>query len=329
MTRMPALLAPDELIRTEPLPGSPAWLAQRRTGIGGSDVAAALGVSPWMSPYELWLDKRGELPPREDVEGRMRWGVLVEPLVLQEYERITGCAISRPRMLRSETHPWMLANLDGLRVDHTRVVEAKTARTAEGWGEPGSDEVPEHYLLQGQHYMAITGIALTDFAVLIGGSDFRIYTVPADAELQAMLIEAEATFWQRVLDADPPPVVSVDDARHRWGRLTAKGAVQADESALQAVEELRQASSEHKALEGLIETRKANLMAALGADGDTLVDARGRPLVTWKLAAAPQRFDLEAFAAEQPTLAAHYTRAGTPSRRFLLKPAPTTTGVRP
>jgi len=101
--------------------------------------------------------------------------------------------------------PWTAVTSDG------RVLEVKTASSAEGWGEPGSDEIPDDCLCQAQHYLLVTGLKTADVAVLIGGHDFRLYEVAADKELQEIMAMQEAEFWQRVEAGDPPPTRSLAD----------------------------------------------------------------------------------------------------------------------
>jgi putative phage-type endonuclease len=179
-------------------------VAERFTGIGGSDAAPALGISPWKSPLELFLDKREKRVGIGTLEA-MRWGTLLEPVIRQEYSNLTRRVVRMPEgTLRHPRHKFMLAHVDGV-TDDGRIFEAKTARSAEGWGRTGTDEVPHHYLVQVQHYMAVSGLSAADIAVLIGGSDFRIYEILADTELQGEIIEGEREFWKLVEDGTPPP----------------------------------------------------------------------------------------------------------------------------
>lgn len=292
------------------------WLAERRRGIGGSDAAAVVGLSKYRTPFEVYQDKRGEIPPIDDNES-MLWGRVLEPVIRQQYAERTGRTVLMPEtILRHPRHEFMLANLDGF-TDDKRVVEIKTARTAQGWGEPGSDEVPQEYLLQTQHYMAVTGFVVADVAVLIGGSDFRLYEVPADAELQEMLIDAEAEFWKRIVDGNPPEPVSLADIRARFGSYSTAGAVEASPDVVAAVETLKALKEQHKALEASEDTAKAIIMGALG-DKDTLV-SQGATLVTWKAAKARELFDSKSFKAAHPALYQEFTKAGEPSRRLLIK----------
>lgn len=294
-----------------------AWLEQRRTGIGGSDAAAVLGVSKWRTPLSVWLDKTGQSDGSAETEP-MRWGTLLEPVIKQEYAERTGREVIAPGFLRHHQHQFMVANVDGITRDD-RVVEVKTSRSADGWGEPGSDQVPEDYLLQVQHYMAVTELPVADIAVLIGGSDFRIYTVPADAELQAMMVDAEAAFWRTVVDLTPPAPVSFADAVAMYGRSARKDSVTvATHDVLTALASLHATRAHLAEVEAREEEQKAIIMKAMG-EHDTLVDAAGKVLATWKLSAAPKRFDAKALAAAHPDIHAAFLKEGEASRRFLIK----------
>ena len=292
------------------------WLAARQTGIGGSDVAAILGLSKWRTPLSVYLEKRGESAPQDDNES-MLWGRVLEPVIRQQYADRTGRAVRVPsELIRSAARPWMIANLDGM-TDCGRVVEIKTARTSMGWGDPGTDEIPNDYLLQVQHYMAVTGFPVCDVAVLIGGSDFRMYEVPADLELHDMLAQAEAQFWETVQRGEPPAPVSYADVQAMFGRASKSATVEASNDALSALERIRKASEAVKLLEEDIERDKALVMAELG-ESDTLVSG-GSTVATWRAASAPRRFDSKSFKAAHPDIYAQLETTGTPSRRFLIK----------
>lgn len=298
------------------MPDRESWLKERQTGIGGSDAAAVLGLSKWKTPLDIYLEKRGETGNQPDSEP-MLWGRALEPVIRQQYADRTGRVVRiHEGILRHPQHDFMLANLDGV-TDDGRLLEIKTARSGQDWGEPGTDEVPQAYLLQVQHYMAVTGLVVADVAVLIGGSDFRLYEVPADQELQGMLIEAEAEFWRRVVDGVPPEPVSFADAQARFGRVSVAGEVEATSEALAAIAELRTVRESMKALELREEEAKAIVMCLLG-DHDTLV-GQGRALATWKASRPSVRFDSSAFKAAHPELHAQFSKAGEASRRFLIK----------
>jgi len=179
----------------------PLWLELRKTGIGSSDAAAAMGMSPWTSAYSLWAEKRGLLPDTPDNE-RFLWGRLHEPLILREASRrhwIKG-EVACGLMLRSKQYPWMLANPDGLTDEE--VVEAKTA---DAWDEARWDiGVTDHYALQAHHLMAVTGRRVCMFPVLFGGNSLRGFVVEWDPKVGKDVIEATCAMWTRVEDNDPP-----------------------------------------------------------------------------------------------------------------------------
>ena len=180
-------------------------LAERHTGLGGSDAAAALGLSPYKSALELFLEKRERREHSGPQLSAFRWGTLLEPVIRQEYANVTGRVVRLPEgTLRHPSFPFVIAHVDGV-TDDKRVFEAKTARTDTDWGKSGTDEVPHHYLLQVQHYLAVTGLEVADIAVLIGGNDFRVYEVPADLDLQEMIVDGEQEFWKLVEANTPPP----------------------------------------------------------------------------------------------------------------------------
>ena len=275
---------------------------ERLTGIGGSDAPAVVGISPWATPYDLYCQKLQLAPPLATSEP-MRWGSLLEPVIRDEYSRRTGRTVETLAMLRHPTHQYMIAHVDG-RVDNTRILECKTARSAHGWGEPGTHEIPLQYFVQVHHYLIVSGAQIADLAVLIGGNDFRIYEVHADAEVARELVGREHQFWWRVANRDPPGPSNLRDALHRWGHLAAAGTVVASEAELLAVEQLHQIGSQLKELAAAAEKARVLLMQALGENGDHLVDEAGSVLATWKLDKGRKGYKVE---------------ARDPQRRFLLK----------
>jgi putative phage-type endonuclease len=277
--------------------------ARRLTGLGGSDVAPALGLSDWRTPYDVYLEKTGEGQPVKENEP-MIWGTLLQPVIAAEYVRRTGRElVPADDMLRHDKYTWMIAHLDG-RVIDGRILEIKTARTNQGWGEPGSDEIPMPYLVQVHHYLIVSGAEVADLAVLIGGSDFRIYEVRADPVIAAELVGREAEFWQSIEQRVPPDPVNLFDARARWGKLLVEGAVTAGQGEIRAIETMRWVREQRDALAAAEDEAKLHLMTALGEKGEALVDAKGQLLATWALDKGRKAYTVE---------------AREPARRFLLK----------
>ncbi len=186
--------------------------AERAAFIGSSDAAAIAGVDPYKTTLALYYEKRGEISPEPAGEAA-HFGIVLEDVVAREYARRTGRRIRRVgQRRRHREYPWIVAQVDRDVVSTERQLECKTgsAFLRERWGPDGSDDVPEHYLLQCQHALGVTGKRVTDLAVLIGGQDFRIYEIGRDDSIITLLTDLEIQFWRRVQAGDPPPM---DDAR--------------------------------------------------------------------------------------------------------------------
>ena len=294
------------------------WLEERRKGIGGSDIAAILGLSPWKTPFQVYQEKRGEVGDWEGNEAT-DWGKRMEPAIRQWYSDQTGRSVRLPdKIMYHGKYRFMLASLDGF-TDDRRVVEIKTARSGKGWGEPGSNEIPDYYALQCQHYLIVTGFEVADVPVSIGGGSPELYEVQEDKELHGMIIDAAADFWQRVIDGNPPDAVSYADAIQRFGRSAAEGSIIASLGDLEAVKELRDVRKQISDLEATEEAAKGKLIISLGDSGNILIDMEGNPLITYKLSKGRQAVDLETLQREMPEVYIKYLKTGEPQRRFLVK----------
>lgn len=294
------------------------WLEERRKGVGGSDIAAIMGLSPFKTAYQVYQEKRKEVA---DWKGNnaTEWGKRMEPAIRQWYSDQTGRAVRLPEKIMYHTkHPFMLASLDGF-TDDRRVVEIKTTRSGKGWGEPGTGEIPDYYAVQVHHYMIVTGFEVADIPVSIAGGSPELYTVEADGEIAEMIIKACADFWRRVQDGNPPDPVTYSDAVARFGKIRAEGVITASQMAENAVAELRHIRSQITSLETDEEGIKGRLITFLGDAGDTLVDSSGNTLLTYKMSKGRRTFDSKAFEKDNPDLYNKYIKTGEPQRRFLVK----------
>lgn len=193
-----------------------AWLEQRRAGIGGSDIAAILGLSPWGNSLSVWLDKKGLSEPKPETP-EMKMGHRLEPVIADMYSEVTGNALITAGLTVHPNYSFILGTPDRLIANDGNVgLEIKTAnpfRASKEWGEPGTDEIPQNYLLQCIWYQAITNRDAWDVAVLIGGSDFRIYKIHRDRELETALIERAVDWWTTyIIGNEEPPVDGSDGA---------------------------------------------------------------------------------------------------------------------
>lgn len=308
------------LITTEDLPYAD-WLEYRKTGIGGSDASVVCGISRYKSPVELWMEKTGQLPPQEAGEAAY-WGTMLESVVREEFTKRTGIEVSKPSViLQSEEHPFMLANVDGI-CEHPElgacIFEAKTASAYKA-GE-WEDTIPDEYMCQVQHYMAVTGYQGAYIAVLIGGNTFRWKFVERDEELISMLLELESTFWNHVQDRTPPPLDGSDASKkflsERFPSSTPSSHITLPDAAADLLAQYDEACEE---LEIVTEKkqRAENLLKEMM--GENEVGTAGGRVVTWK-SVAQERLDSKTLKAEHPTLYKKYANKSS-YRRFTIKAA--------
>lgn len=286
---------------------------ERRTGIGGTDASALIGVNPWRTAMDVWAEKTGRSAGVPDNEA-MRAGRMLEPVILNWYAEDEGVEVMRDLpMLRQDEI--LIGHVDGLDQERGRIIEAKTASSEKGWGEPRTDQVPIHYAAQVIWYCGLAGLDVADIAVLFNGRDFRIYTVQFDAEAFNAMRDAALRFWDEhiIKDVAPPPR-NAKDAAISWPQSKAQ-AIEASETVLLAVRRLAEVKAESKLLEAESEELES-VIKPFFADNDALT-CNGETIATFKTQSA-SRFDSKAFEASNPALYAQFKKSST-SRVLRLK----------
>lgn len=240
----------------------------RRSGLGGTDASAVLGLNPWRTPLQVWSEKRGEAPPVEQTPA-MRWGLVLEPVIAEEYTLETGRRLWTPEQVyHHPEHDFLVGTPDRLVIGDRRGLEVKTANgfMASEWGPAGTDQVPAHYLIQCLHYMAVTGYRVWDLAVLIGGSDFRVYTIHWDEAAGQQLVTRLAAWWARhMVEGVEPPAMrgDVEWLNRRYPRETLDLAPASIEHHLLAAE-FKLASLDFKDAEARKEAAAAAVKQVIG-----------------------------------------------------------------
>lgn len=291
------------------------WRSARRLGVGGSDVAAIMGMSSYRSPYEAWLEKTGRAEPA-DLSGNeaVEWGNRLEGCVADRFAdgHPELRVVRRNAMLVSRERHWAFANLDRIAYaegGEPYVLECKTcgARRAHDW-DAG---VPDYYLTQVTHYLGVTGYAGAWVAVLIGGQEYREFYVPRDEADIAAVAEAVDSFWHRNVEGGEMPAM-VGTASEA-GALAESYADWRDEYAQCCDEDLIAEGCDLDALEDVkarideLTREKRRIEDALKArigDRKGLMTQTRR--VTWPRTVST-RFDAKRFRGEHPELAEQYT----------------------
>ncbi|EOT0345999.1 YqaJ viral recombinase family protein [Listeria monocytogenes] len=192
------------------------WLLTRRLGIGGSDAGIIMGLNQYKTAFELWLDKTDQVLPDESAGEAAYWGNQMEEVVAKEFEKRTGKKVRRSNMMyQHPEHDFMLANVDRFVVGEDAILECKTASAylAKEWE---ADEVPATYLVQIQHYLAVTGKSKAYVAVLIGGNKFIWKEIERDDELINQIIAFELDFWETNVKGQLAPALDGSSAAEKY-----------------------------------------------------------------------------------------------------------------
>lgn len=286
--------------------------------IGGSDVAAILGVSPWKSPHELWLQKTGRAP-REEVtpeqQKRFDRGHRLEPVVLQMLiDRLQDeghdveLLRTNERYIDAE-HPFMACEIDfELMLDGEHINgDCKTVHpfAAKKWGEEGTDEVPIEYAAQFMHGLGITGRNRCIVATLIGMDDLLIYFVDRDQETVDGIRGRVAQYWNECVLADvPPDPIDFDDCKAIYARSNG-GSIEATSEIRDAVFSLQDVKAKLKVFKDSEEELSYRITAFM-APNATLTFG-GNVIATWKNQ-DDTRIDQKILKEEAPEIFERYCR---------------------
>lgn len=294
-------------------------MSDRSKFIGGSDVAAILGISKWKTAYQLWLEKTGQAedePVDEKRERVFARGKRLEPVVLDMLTEDTGIEITaRNQRYVDSDWPFMACEIDAEAGDTN--IEIKTVHpfAAKDWGDEGTDEIPVWYTAQVMYGMAITNRKECIVAALIGADDLRIHRVEYDAETAAMVRDRVRWFWTDcVLGGVAPQPANLDDVRRMFARDTGI-TIEASSEIRDAVLRLKGISEQIKGLESEADTLKTRVQAYM-TDAATLIGLDGKKLATWKTQSR-SALDQKALAAAHPEIVEQFKRVSE-SRVFRL-----------
>lgn len=295
------------------------WLRLRQKGIGGSDAAAIAGLNKYKSPVQVYYEKVEDIKVESEQSEAAYFGHVLEDIVAKEFARRTGKKIrKRNAILQHPEYPFMLANVDRLIVGEDAGLECKTASEylKEEWK---GDEVPTQYLIQCQHYMAVTGYDAWWIAVLIGGNKFIYKKIERDEEIIQYLIEIESNFWNNhVLKKNPPMFDGSDASSDLLKTLypTAKfdEEIELPSTAQELIAKYEQAKQEEEEAVTRRKEAENQLKAMLG---DYEKAFAGERIITWKNVVS-HRVDTKLLKAKYPQIYQEVTKESV-SRRFAIK----------
>lgn len=245
------------------------WLEDRKGAIGASDVAAILGVSPWASAWDVWADKTRRTEPWSGNDAT-RMGHFFERSILDWATQQLGDLAIGERIL----HPTLpiASTLDARVLSTNRPVEAKTTGLVGpvygDWGDEGTDQVPDYYLVQVHTQLLCTGADLAYLYSLIPGRGIVRYEIARSESFCEKLGNILDDWWTKhiINDEEPSHERASLEVVKRLKRVPEK-VVSLDDSALSIVAQLDEAKATKKQADSQVEYLQAQLLASLG-DGE-------------------------------------------------------------
>ena len=300
---MPKILAKTDQMTHE------EWIVKRRSGIGGSDAGTICGLNPYGSLIELWADKTGRLPAKEDNEA-MRIGRDLEEYVASRFTEATGKKVRRRNaMFCHDAHDFITANIDREIVGENAGLECKTTSVLNKTDYEGGS-IPLHYLAQCRHYMNVMDFEKMYLAVLILGKGFFWYEIPYDKAEGDALLALEIDFWKNHIEPDARPE---PDGSESAARVLEKLYEERRENTIamfeqqKAADELMVVKSQIKALEQREKALQQQLCVALGENTEGITEGYK---VSWR-EQTRNTLDSKALKAEYPEIYEKYSKQST------------------
>lgn len=330
--------------------GDSSFIARRRGSIGGSEISAVLGINPYVSPVDIYLEKTGRKEPFKGSLTTKR-GNYLEPLVAEEYARTTGYDVKMPidmtwqespnviivdddAILLHPHYPFLRATADRFAFTPFGTVILAEIKTAVGWGTKKFENgVPEYYRLQAIWNRGIAAFHIgmledtCQIPVLLDDK-YDCFDVEFNQSEFDMMVDRAIKFWNNHILADiPPSVSSIEDCKALF--VDTDGTiVDADEGLLDLVtalaeikENIALAESETtstkvaiKRLEEFYEQKELELRASLGAS--QYVKFKGKNLITFSSVAGRAYFDIDSFKEAEPEMYQKYLKRKPSSRQL-------------
>ncbi|GEK88908.1 putative phage-type endonuclease [Alkalibacterium putridalgicola] len=291
------------------------WLEQRRSGIGGSDVATILGLNKYNSPYQLWLDKTGQVEIDDsDVSDAAHFGNILEEVVAKEFTERTGKKVRRAnRMFVHSEYPFLTANIDRDIVGEDAILECKTASMylADRWE---GEEIPEQYICQVQHYMNVLDRDYAYIAVLIGGQKFVWKKIERDQELIDIIQKQLVEFWEVNVKQMIPPAIDGSQSTEDYIKERYAKSEPGKEIALKKdIDDLLDQREELQETKKVVETSIKeidNMIKVQLGDQEAEVGIAPRHIVTWRPIEST-RIDSKRIKKEAPELFDKYSKVSS------------------
>ena len=304
----------DEIERVE-------WLAKRRNCITGTDISAIVGLNKYSSPMQVFMEKLGLIEGAADNEA-MYWGRELEPVIANRYARDHGVDLIEPGFIVIDE---IFGGTPDRVIVEQKVLEIKTSGqfTANMWGEPGTDQIPEHYMCQVQWYMMLTGLPCADLAVLINGQRYQEYSIDRNDRLIDVLKQRGRDFWETHIIPQSPPLIDgtsgSDKFLDAFFPMSRGNILKADENLDLLARQLAEVRKELTRLESNKTALENEIKFAIG-DNDGIESEFFK--ATWKSTKSSEKIDYKALSNAlnpPPDMIEKFTQSVSGYRRFNFK----------
>lgn len=289
------------------------WKQLRTHSIGGSDCGTILGMNNYQSPFTLWQKKLWADNYEEDISDKIqvKFGHYNEQFVAKLFEEKTGKKLRKHnKMMYHKDYDFISANVDRVVIGENALLECKT--TSEFLKDKWKDgNVPESYMAQCYHYMAVTGVDVVYIAVLFGNSEFHYETIERDEEVINDIINAEVEFWNEyIVKGQRPPADDSEitsKALNNFWKETKNDVVNFDEEKTALFKGILAIKEQQKELDKQLKGHQNQLKELLGENEfGEVSDYKA----SWKKQNR-ESFDAKRFKEENPELYEQYKKSST------------------
>lgn len=308
------------------------WLQSRKGGIGSSEVATLLGISPWDTPYKLWLRKTGRIHEEEQETFLMKAGHYLEDAISKFCADETGLEIikasSAEFVVVNKDKPYLRVSPDRFAWPHGAshspsnrvIIECKSTQK-----DIDPENIPPHWFVQIMYQLGVCELETAANAWLTQGRSFGYKWITFDADFYKDVIEAEVErFWSDNVLGDKEPALSdISDVLLKYPKQEVGKILNASDELLDKYNELKETNAEIKRLNAIKDAAEEYIKMTM-RDAESVVlpateETPSRTLFTWKATKASEKFDVAAFKSENGELYAKYLRQQEGSRRFAIK----------
>ena len=289
------------------------WLSKRGESIGASESGAILGLNPWRTAVDVWIEKTGETEPLED-NLNMRLGRDLEPIIQKLFEEETGLKVRRDNKIRiDDEYEFITTNLDGVVIGEKVPIEYKTMTKWDG-------EIPDYYYCQIQHQMMVTNTPYCYFVVLVLGLSKQLVVEKYDRDdnFISKMRKELVHFWKENVQKNvPPEIVSVEDAKKVYKDVDPESILEADDVIFNMLSEMDKFRHLKNKYDAKYKEMQKDVMVQMG--NKESVEYNGISFASWKQPKNSLRFDSKQFKKDHPNLYITYSKEVAGARRFNLK----------